>query len=148
MTLLLESADRALIEDGSELLLEDGLGGGATVPARIGAPPVKTSVRDVQLVASTLESLEVDVYSGSDPTDTPPEFATTTEGTVVNGSTTFSAGAWSSAYGSDGWATARTPQFGTAGTLTITSDTRIWVWIKTVAGDETAVWKVGTVIVL
>lgn len=106
---------------------------------------MRTAVGDVQLSAATVESLELDVYCSSDPTGTAPEFAVTAFGTYASGSTTFTAGAWASTYGSDGWSTARTPTMGSSGSLAVTSGQRKWLWIKAVAGSETAIWLVGSV---
>lgn len=149
MPVLLEQTSSLVLEGTGSLLLEDGLGGGSVpTPLRIGTPPLKTSLSDVTLAAPTLESLEVDVYCSDDPTDTEPQFAVTTEGTAVTDATTYTPGGWATTYGTDGWTTARTPSFGSAGTIVTVSNTRLWLWVKTVAGDETAVWRVGTVIVL
>lgn len=145
MSLLLEDATALLLEDGTPLLLEDGTG---TVPATIGVPPLNSSLRDVVLVAPTNESLEVDVYCAADPTGTDPAFAVTTEGTIVGNSATYYTGDWSTSYGSDGWTTARTPTFGSSGSIDVTAGDRLWLWVKAVAGSETAVWRVGMVIVL
>ena len=146
MALLLEDGTALLLEDGTSLLLEDGFSGG--VETRIGTPPLNTSLRTVVLASPTNESLEVDVYCSADPTATDPGFAVTAEGTIVADDASYTAGAWSTGYGTDGWATARTPTFGTAGTIDVTPDTRIWLWIQTTAGSEIAVWRIGTVIVL
>jgi len=145
MSLLLEDGTSLLLEDGTSLLLEDGSGSVATT---IGVPPLKTSLREVVLVAPTNESLEVDVYCAATPVATAPAFAVTTEGTVVTGAATYYSGSWSTSYGSDGWTTARTPTFGSAGSINVTTGDRLWLWVKAVAGSETAVWRVGSVIVL
>lgn len=149
MTLLLENGDDLLLEDGFELLLEDGTSSGGTVAERIGTPPLKSSLRSVTLVASTLESLEAEVYSGTgDPTDTPPEWAFVAEGTQATDATTYTSGDWSTAYGTDGWTTARSPLIGSAGTVEVVAGTRLWVFIRSVAGSETAVTLAGTVVVV
>jgi hypothetical protein len=150
MTLLLESADDLLLEDADELLLEDGTGSPdtGTVAARIGRPPLNSSLRTVVLTAPTFESLEVDVYCSADPTGTDPTFAVTAEGTVVDDSTTYSTGAWTGDYGSDGWTTAHSPSFGSIGTFEVEPGQRLWLWIKTVAGSDAAITRCGLVIVI
>lgn len=109
---------------------------------------MNTSLRDVALNAATLESLELDIYCDEDPTATDPQFALTAEGTLAESGTTYSDGSWVGAYGADRWTAARTPTFGTGADITLTSGTRRWVWAKCVAGGETAVWRVGLIVVL
>jgi hypothetical protein len=110
------------------------------------------------LEAPTVESLEVQVYATSTPVGTAPGFALTAEGTRATTSTTFTSGAWATAYGtvydaqrnsiSDPcWTVAQSPTIGVTGSLTVASGDRKWVWVKVVAGSETAVLLCGTLIV-
>lgn len=108
---------------------------------------MNTSLGTVALPAVTLESLQIEVYSNEDPTATDPVFALTDEGTVVASDATYSTGSWVGSYGADGWTVARTPTFGSGGDITLTASTRKWVWAKCVAGGETAVWRVGLIVV-
>ena len=144
MTVLVEDATDLLLENAVTLLLE----GAFSTSSRVGTPPMQTSIRSVVLVAPTYETLEVEVYCSANPTATAPQFAMTAEGTLVNGSTTYYAGDWGETYGTDGWTFANTPPLGSAGTIVISSGTRLWLWVKVVTGAETAVWRIGTVIVL
>lgn len=120
---------------------------GTDVPERIGEPPMRTIFNTVELYAVTVESLEVDVYCSADPTVTDPEFAVTVLD-VITDSETFYAGSWSSTYDTTtGWVRARTPTFGATGTIDVAAGSYLSLWVKASAGSETAIWKVGTVVV-
>lgn len=145
MTLLLEDGTGLLLEDGTSLWLEDG----TVTPTPTGVylrGPVKPVLRTVELDPTTLEALQLEVWCSDDPTGTPPGFAVTVEGTRVAADAAYTAGAWISEWGADGWVAARTPLFGDA--FAVPSRARLWVWIKTSVGDESAVWQIGTVVVL
>jgi hypothetical protein len=114
--------------------------------------------RTVTLEAPTAESLHVDIKSTATPVGTAPGFALTAAGTRATVATSYTAGTWATAYGtilddtgasvtSAGETTARTPTIGVAGTMTVASGTRYWLWVKTVAGSETAVELAGTIVV-
>ena len=98
----------------------------------------------VTLWASTLESLEVQIATDADPTATAPQFALSAAGATSPG--TFQAGTWSTTWNaSTQRTTARTPNIGSGGTLSITSGTSYLLWAKVTLGGEVAVWPVGSI---
>jgi len=96
------------------------------------------------LYAATVESLDVDIYTSSDPTSSSPTFALSAKGATAPGS--FSAGSWTTTYSSTGWTTARTPTLGSAGTLVLASGSTYDLWVTVSLGSETAKWVVGSVL--
>lgn len=119
---------------------------------------MRSSPASTLIEAPSVQSLEVQVYATSTPVGTAPGFALTAEGTRTTTSTTFTDGAWATAYGTvytqerasmsaPCWTVAQTPTIGVNGSLTVAAGDRKWLWVKVVAGSETAVLLCGTVIV-
>lgn len=145
MTLLLEDGTARLLEDGTARLLEDGSTDGGGVTTRTGTPPLSSSVDHVRISAQTVEAFEHEVYCSTDPTGTPPEYAVTVGRTIADNAT-WAAGAWAAEYGDDGWTWARTPTFGKSdAAVPVAAGTSKWLWIKTTADTEVAIWMIGMV---
>lgn len=104
---------------------------------------MNTIIGTETLYEATSESLTVTITSTADPTGDAPEFALSRYKAPAPG--TFYAGDWDGAW-SGGSATAVTPKIGGAEDLDISSGVKYSLWAKIVAGGETAVWIVGTVI--
>jgi hypothetical protein len=101
---------------------------------------------NVILYADTLESLEIPIKTTVDPTGTAPQFGFSSTSAQPS---SWVNGAWSGTWSSTTHiTTAVTPTLGASGAgLTIAPSTTYTIWIRVVAGTETAKWPVGSITV-
>ena len=98
---------------------------------------VKNTLR-VYPVSIGKQSFEWDIFTPSDPTGDTPKFGLTAVDDY-DGPSAWTAGAWSTSYDAATDATrAVSPTIGPAGTLTVATGNRYWVWAQVTLGGE--VW--------